>query len=499
MTVKDARKELNNLQNDLLFLVGQKTFYSDRILSNDVEQFENLKEIKRIDSKIRDIEDYLVYLESQQFEVNSNKIVRVLQSRRRENLAREDIKGLTPDGSKWIIEALDGFHDRDIGHRGYPDMSSSKSVVQECKIQFQIAAPAVAVGGNWDCQITALNELCYSFDEQGSGYGSPSQGLLQFTGNIYGIAPFIISTNIAGSDTMPGNYSATFSTATWQGVNFNQFLENGPVRCIGQSFEVHNTTAEINKQGTCTVYKMPQNKTLNFWNFQRGGPILEYPIWTSNMPPINASSALLLSGSRQWDASEGCLVNCCMNDMSNPFCEPANFGHWYSTVSSLPTGIPPITEISAAIGSLSKYSTDGQSFAAQSLPTPFDTSGAFFSGLSNATTLTVTFKLLLEVTPEAETDLVTVAQPSAAYDPDALKLYALCIRELPPGVKVADNASGDWFRGILGVIRDVAPAFGPLGSVIGNAAGNLAKNSGGVGDKTSFIPKGKRVPMRVKY
>jgi hypothetical protein len=113
---------------------------------------------------------------------------------------------------------------------------------------------------------------------------------------------------------------------------------------------------------------------------------------------------------------------------------------------------------------------------------PFDTTGVFLTGLSKETTLTVKLKVYVERAPTwAEPALSVLASPSAGYDVRALELYAQVVNLLPPGVKVSDNAFGDWWRAIVSIVKNVAPAVGlalspvvPGAGIIGMGVGRLA-------------------------
>jgi hypothetical protein len=94
---------------------------------------------------------------------------------------------------------------------------------------------------------------------------------------------------------------------------------------------------------------------------------------------------------------------------------------------------------------------------ANPFPTSFNAYGAYFTGLSNQTTLDVVWHYIIERFPSPKnTDLVTMASNSSPYDPRALELYSRTAWKLPTGVWVEDNGLGDW-------ICDVADILGTLG------------------------------------
>jgi hypothetical protein len=117
-------------------------------------------------------------------------------------------------------------------------------------------------------------------------------------------------------------------------------------------------------------------------------------------------------------------------------------------------------------------------------PTPFHTSGAYFTGLNPNSTLTINAKWILESAPTQESkQLVVLAQPSPAYDPVALEIYKEAARMLPPGVPVGDNKSGDFWDSVLvflgdaaGALGSVIPGMSSLGKVAENGLHKMAQN-----------------------
>jgi hypothetical protein len=108
---------------------------------------------------------------------------------------------------------------------------------------------------------------------------------------------------------------------------------------------------------------------------------------------------------------------------------------------------------------------------------PFDTTGAFFTGLSQQTTLLVKLRVYVERAPSfKDYALAPLASPSAGYDINALQLYAQAINMLPCAVKVDENAAGDWFRAVVSVLKHAAGPIGvalnpflPGASIVGTA------------------------------
>ena len=81
-----------------------------------------------------------------------------------------------------------------------------------------------------------------------------------------------------------------------------------------------------------------------------------------------------------------------------------------------------------------------------SMVLPFMCSGAYFTGLSAQTSLTVTMRAFVEVFPSPGNPLVPLAHPSSPYDAKVLQCYSEIMSELHAGYPVRDNAAGDYFR-----------------------------------------------------
>jgi hypothetical protein len=266
------------------------------------------------------------------------------------------------------------------------------------------------------------------------------------------------------------------ATQASSNLSITEYLR-GNVRIVGMAFEVVNTTADISKQGQVTVWRMPNQATLTtLYNTVATTPAVNsaLPGYINRFPPGQIQDAQLLYGSRSWAASEGAYVVARQCDTVNPFERGDFIADLYTNVESSPANAsnywspqPPTLPQKA-----------------QDIHAPFDISGVHFTGLSNATSLTVNVRWLLERSPgPSETDLVVLATPSAAYDPVALELYCQCLQTMPPGVMLKENPLGEWFRKALGAVEKWAPKIGgALNTIIPGAefVGNLVGKGAGV-------------------
>jgi hypothetical protein len=383
----------------------------------------------------------------------------------------EKKSSLTADGRAWLVAAADPFHDTDIVLAGYPDVNTSATVVQLIKKQLQLAAPAALTTGTWDVSIVlfpTMGTVSYGFANTVTASGVIAGGTASTGFFVGGLVAN--SAASAGSPVLWPNATSTQPTGTnFQSVSLDisEFIK-GNVRIIGLGFEVVNTTSALNKQGQVTAWRMPTNPSpTSIYNTQAPlTALLQYTGVQSRLPPGTIADAQLLFGSRSWAAEEGSYTVCRQNDEDNPLRSPDFVPDWY-----LPADLSSKTG-----GVIYTLNEPGSSASSQKLfadiRAPYDLSGVHFTGLSLPTTLTVNVRWLIERCPGPnEQDLVVLATPSAAYDPLALELYTHCMNKMPPGVPVAENGLGEWFRGALSTAEKWAPKIGEfVGNVVPGAS-----------------------------
>jgi hypothetical protein len=117
----------------------------------------------------------------------------------------------------------------------------------------------------------------------------------------------------------------------------------------------------------------------------------------------------------------------------------------------------------------------------------FNHCGAYFSGLSNTTTLQVNATYYIEKFPsQQDSQLVVLARSSPRDDCIARELYSEIIREMPVGVPQRMNGLGEWFgdavSSAVDFISPVASAIPlPFAQTIAQGlkvAGGIAKSLG---------------------
>jgi len=413
--------------------------------------------------------------------------------------------GITPQGAEWLKCAVDPFHDTPLNVCGYPDTNEAASVVQVVRLSTPIAVPAsITANNNWDCHIHFFPWLVA---------GPGLSGVIQTNsaGN-HKFGPIAVS-NINGTVVAKGGLmycsvpsgAATYdSGATGDAIPINPFETslnaylNGEYRIIGCGYEVINTTSALNVQGLVTVYRQPfpdsdSAKTNLIFTAQEGGsPAVSAwgyaSLLYSDYPPENSGTALLLDGSKQWKAAEGCYIANTLNSEEIPtgidvagmalFPPTTDTGfvtsgvHMFDVSQHLIASVPP----TSTTNNLYAFGTSGL------LPTKFNQSGAYFTGLSYTTTLTLNTIWYIERFPsQQDTDLVVLAKHSCRSDTVARSLYSEIVREMPVGVPQRMNGMGEWFADAVSSAVDyVAPVLSAIPTPMTQGLGALARGVGGV-------------------
>jgi len=381
---------------------------------------------------------------------------------------------LSREGKNWLIQATDPFHDTDIEYTGFPDMTIGSSVVQCVKVQTTLSKPS-GITGNWDCHICNLPWFQkFTSAKYNQTYNQLRLDTKEALVNEAGGLAFM---SVPSGATTYLTSSALGAEVTFLDINQAYFV--GPARVVSAGFEVHNTTAELYRQGSVTVYKQPHpaagDYTVICNTAAAPTTILNALLLKSKAaPPENVAQAMALCGSRTWAALEGAYVVCTLNTDEVPiqYRTPSYpiLEHW-SEGSGIVCGYTG-TAADALTDNVCNYNE-------------FDMSGAYFTGLSPETSLTVTFNVYIERFPTADqTDLAVLAEASPSYDPLALELYTRMLHEMPVGVMVKENSIGEWFAD---VVAKVAPflhtglsaiphPYAMIGAEIAKEAGKLAKS-----------------------
>lgn len=431
---------------------------------------------------------------------------------------------ITPEACDWVKSALDPFHDLQLEHlRGYPDVSTEPSVVVKIRQAVTIARPpGLPQGATWDCHIVTSpidfspvtdsavvsgrvtpfgnNTRPTTAGVAGEIIGSGNR-LARMDGLLINSVPSD-ATNGANMTFTPGHCPLTPAGGyAMQQINLDNYLDFedtdlGVYRIIYSGFEVVNTTAQIYKQGAVTVYEYGNSYEMGASMPTTYGPgndnFLDYPLSQPTTffrcPPNTLAEAKIMPGSHSWAAQDGCY-NTAKFQSENKFqgmtrrpwaiCQnnpTAPSAGGYFTGNSHGSFI-----CDGSLYNLNVSSTTGPGpgdVGAYGGPMHFshmNTTGAYFTGLSEQTTLFVTWRVGVERLPSANKPaFLALAQPSAVFDPNALVLYNMVANVLPPGCPQGYNDAGKWFRWISDAVQKSVPSVYPIvrtASMLANSMG----------------------------
>ncbi len=383
---------------------------------------------------------------------------------------------ITPTGRDWIVAAIDPFHDNQLDNlEGWPDMECGASVVRCVKQSIQIKKPALSAAGNWDCHVVAWPML----DEYTANYYKATRVQNLVNGPAYpivvpvsspigGVTAYGVTPN-TDLDIQCDDPAKTLKIGS---VSLAQEFTRGAGRLIGMGFEVHNTTADLTKQGSVAVYRQQADSrdptTIHYYGTTYASSL---PVTLVRYPPKSLAEAMLVSGSRQWEARDGCYCVCAFSSEENP-AQPSS-----PTVPLIQNvdedDAENILNTSAVWVPVPKNVLGGGAAVLPQRVHPIHLSGAIFTGLSDTSTLTLNVNYFYESFPaQRDKAIMVLAKPSCKYDPCVMELYSRLVQELPVGVPVAENGLGDWF---LDAATKAAKYIGPL---LAAAPHPIAKGAG---------------------
>jgi hypothetical protein len=407
-------------------------------------------------------------------------------------------RGLTDDGIAFIEIGLDVNHDTEVkGINGVPDFISAPSIIYDIKKEISISKPA-GVTGNWDASIyfnqsdivipyvTQLNNdavVLYMplgndapttspVAVMGPYLGSSAQTTNRRVRNWGGISVAKVASGLS-TDPFDEDTDATLDLDNFEPWNIdhdditNAKRPLGAYRIVSCGFEVVNTSTSLYKGGSVTCWRKedpiesmelePYKSSSDATTFIKLSP-KTYNILRK--PPTLLTSAKAIPGARTWAAEEGCYCQAILYDTTK---EPTRI----SNMANLVTNESELTNMDKLGASLPQYFSPVAEVAtsawSQVVTNPGHLSnlvpgGAYFAGLVPEAQLQLSLRWVIEYFPTTiDVRDLSIAKTSAAYDPEALQLYSQAARILPVGVRVGDNATGDFFKS---VIKDfVKPAY----------------------------------------
>lgn len=398
---------------------------------------------------------------------------------------------LSEDGKNWLIQAIDPFHDTQLPVlEGWPDQETIPSLVRCIKKSFNISRPTdIPAGQNWDCHIISwpwLNQIDFwdIVSRENNVLGAPAGGVnTHLHGGVQAYG------TLAGADWSP-TLSPTLGVA-----QLDPEFQKGVTRVVGMGFEVENTTAQLNLQGISYHWKMPQQRGTNQSNylFPAGDLSGQYahPYAVTGAayrcPPRNSNSATLISGTRSWKAAAGNYTVVPFVGPTNP---PQSVGYVQPIIdkavhddgiNSGQAALPDINSSELLVPKVhGMHEVGGVPICAANKIYPIHMCGSIYAGLSSESSLTVRVNIYVETFPgPAELNDLTLATPSAPYDPLALQLFSECMGHMAVSTQLKNNPLGEYFAEAISDIANYAApwldAAGlPLGGVIARSVGKMA-------------------------
>lgn len=395
---------------------------------------------------------------------------------------------ITQSGKAFLVATLDPFHDSQIPElMGYPDIETSPSLVRMVKQSVTITKPAGMPPGNWDCQV-----VCWPWMKT-MNFVQTSQRTNNMIVSIDGAVQPLGGLQAFACPSSVGSFDLNAPTTVQAGVlQISDEILQGSNRLIGAGYEIHDTTADIYKQGAICNYMMhnvPKDASLFVRPFSTLPPPQANPIASCfsgtsfRSIPRNTAEALLIPGSNEWAAKDGVYAVCRFAGVENPpytvdYNLPVLFetddipSSRSSTVVTAPPTFPNTSQIiipNHALDPTSPTSPAWKSF-------PIHTSGSILTGLNEFTTLRVNFNVIIENFPgPRDTKDLSIATPSASFDPRTLEIYSHTLCHAPVAVPVGENPLGEWFMDVVGKVGNFLKVLpGPIPSTIGTGMSYIA-------------------------
>ncbi len=397
------------------------------------------------------------------------------------------LHGISEHGLNWFLTAVDPFHDVPLELSGYPDKVMTPSVVQMVRTSFNVSEPGLGI---WDCNIFldqfALQENLYT------NTAALTQQVLNSAGQgtTYALRGGVVVRAASTGTPLGLDTSRPSSVPLARDV-----YENSDARLLGIGLEIHNTTAELNKQGSALCWRtldvpaIMMKTLITDINTACQPTSVETRIAVS--PPETLTEAAALPNSVGWDAKEGAYIVPIFVQEDN---EPAGLTSMPLISEDSTTGGIRSPKIDEAGAQRNKF-IDFANCSNAMLPT--SCSGVFLTGLSPETTLTVNVVYYMEVFPEKDNILRRSTKPSSPEDIKAIELYTKVARELPAGVKVKDNFLGAFISGI-GQIARAAMTYAPKVISAVNTAVSYGSTMATVGAQiyNSLAPNEKKLEIK---
>lgn len=359
------------------------------------------------------------------------------------------IKTLSKETQNAIALITDPYHDTEIVSVGFPDDKAAYSAVSRFASRHVISCPFVlTTGDTWSFHVYTT-PLINRSTMRIRLHNVSSLDLMDVTREIgpvnilyyhYRAGAYFAHTHQAlGKYASPPAQTPDFSDKT---------------RTVSLGYEIHNTSAAIDKSGSLTVYRTsPQDSQISLID-AGGSTATDYGALNQTIMfnhiltiPSNIDTAEMLPGTVTWDAAQG-VYSVALPEANNPFSSQYHrnamisfdWNPQFSRQCYVSPGVPA-------------GGTGNIAFS------PLRCTGTISSQYANANqTFNLDMRQVTEVVPSArDPNLLAYARRTPDHNPQFLKVYKAMLNKIPAGVPVNQNSAGDWFRKIAEVVREVLP------------------------------------------
>lgn len=421
--------------------------------------------------------------------------------------------------SNYLKVCIDPYHDRTIRFEGAPTSRTATSVCLCYNQEQTYTAEDFGINAettpNWDCHFAMFPFLnAHPFT---TGYHTNTNGVPTFTVENYSSTIYPMSAHGVASGRPTYAWNIGDSTNQLLGLQSNSLttfisntLSDDPassrtLRIVGEAFEVIDESPEIYQQGSVTVYRYPLENNLSQANLQRvyndtifpndpswgvGVPAAStaaYPSmgYSLRAPPSNTSSAVLVSGSETWKSRDGCYVIGTQSVSEVPFKQVDNLP--INLIGVCPSSSPNyLNGYYCLMDDRSLWQLPGKpnptstQCPAPDLVSPFNLSGAYFTGLSSQyAALRLRYRLYVEIlTDPSDNTLIPLASATLPYNQSLQELVMNVLSQLPAGCPQTMNPKGEWWKKVLHKVGRVAEDLaGPL-SMLSPEVGLILQGGG---------------------
>lgn len=387
---------------------------------------------------------------------------------------------ISPQDVGYLIYSVDPFHDNVQRCHGMPDATMSDQVTVNAPYQINFGAPPgtttpwafSVVMYPWTNDTTGA-PTAIGYNQVGNWLQTPASPFGSQT--LQGVSVY------RGAD---GNPLGPFRTATIGnvapiGLGLQGVHTKGRNRTLGMAFEIYDTSAVVNKQGTCTSWRQNTNiDAQSFINvtstvaFLGVGTVDVVPMMR---PPETVDEANRLLGTVSWRGEDGTYVVAAQNVESHPARLPdlAQPLIMNGDFQQGPVLLPSVQVISGGYNQVAL----GATLNSVNIPAnrwnfqPYHQCGAFFTGLNPSSTYMLRVRYVQEREPSIdEGEITLLTERATGYNPIALEMRTRCMQKMPVACPVGQNGFGDYFWSFVSdIIPSMAGTFlGPLGALGGS-------------------------------